>query len=71
MERPVIDFKNCSKCGTCAMFCPTNAINVDKEREECVIIMWDYCKGCGICANECPKKCMIMADERSMDNGSE
>ena len=70
LERPVIDYKTCSKCGTCEMYCPTNAINIDKESEKCVNIMWDYCKGCGICANECPRKCISMLDERSGEDGA-
>lgn len=64
IERPQVDFKACIKCGTCQMYCPANVIAIQKDREECVEILWDYCKGCGICANECPKKCIIMVDER-------
>jgi len=70
LERPIVDYSNCSKCGTCGIYCPTNAIEILKENEECVEIMWDYCKGCGICANECPKKCIQMVDERSFEDGA-
>lgn len=70
LERPVVDFSLCIACGICAMYCPTNVISVDKEKnkqkEKCITVLWDYCKGCGICANECPKHCIEMVDERSI-----
>lgn len=69
LERPVINFSECIRCGTCVMYCPANVITLNKEKEECIEIMWDYCKGCGICANECPKHCIRMVDERSVKNG--
>lgn len=65
IERPQVNFEACSKCGTCARYCPTNVIDIMKELVECVVIDFDYCKGCGICANECPKKCISMVPERS------
>lgn len=64
IERPVIDFTSCSKCGICAMFCPADIVTIDKEKEACVEMDMRYCKGCGICANECPKHCITMVDER-------
>ncbi|WP_313344332.1 4Fe-4S binding protein [Sedimentibacter sp.] len=64
LERPVIDYEKCIKCGTCERFCPTNVIDVYKDRAECVVVNFDYCKGCGICVNECPAKCMKMIPER-------
>ena len=63
LERPVVDFDECIKCGTCQRFCPPDIITIDKDKEECVTFDWDYCKGCGICANECPKKCITMVPE--------
>lgn len=64
LERPVVDYDKCSKCGTCERFCPANVIDVFKDQRECVVINYDYCKGCGICVNECPTKCMKMIPER-------
>lgn len=64
LERPVVDFKSCIKCGTCERYCPANVIEIKKNQEECVLFDFDYCKGCGICANECPKKCIAMVPER-------
>ena len=45
LERPEVDYDACIKCGTCAMYCPANVITVNKEKQECIEIMWDYCKG--------------------------
>jgi pyruvate ferredoxin oxidoreductase delta subunit len=64
LERPVVDFDNCIKCGTCEKYCPADVITVNKAAKECVKFNFDYCKGCGICANECPKKCIVMLKER-------
>lgn len=66
IERPVVDFNKCIKCGTCERFCPANVMEVFKDKKECVHIDYYYCKGCGICANECPTKCIDMIEERSV-----
>ncbi|WP_199228902.1 4Fe-4S binding protein [Sporanaerobacter acetigenes] len=65
LERPKVNFEECIKCGTCAMVCPVNIVEIKKEEKECVVFDFNYCKGCGICANECPKKCISMVPERS------
>ena len=67
LERPVVNFEDCVKCGTCERFCPTNVITVHKDRTACVEIDMDYCKGCGVCVNECPKQCMELVPERSAE----
>lgn len=56
---PKWDKKKCVQCGLCSLYCPENAIPVDKEgkRKE---TDFDYCKGCGICATECPVKAIVM-----------
>lgn len=64
LERPVVDFEACIKCGTCARYCPANIVDIIKDQKECVVFDFDYCKGCGICANECPTKCINMVPER-------
>lgn len=66
LERPVVRFDECIKCGTCQRYCPADLISIHKDQEECLVINYDYCKGCGICANECPKHCIDMVDERSV-----
>jgi len=65
IDRPIVNYEACIKCGTCEKYCPTNVIEVRKDQAECVVIDYNYCKGCGICANECPKKCISMVPERS------
>ena len=56
--KPVIDYKKCTKCKVCWLYCPDNAIKVLKDGS--VEIDYDYCKGCGICANECKIKAIAM-----------
>jgi 2-oxoacid:acceptor oxidoreductase delta subunit (pyruvate/2-ketoisovalerate family) len=65
LERPAVNFEQCVKCKICAMYCPVDAIEIDKNAKECVKIDYYYCKGCGICAKECPKKCISIVPERS------
>ncbi len=63
--RPAVNYAECSKCGTCQKFCPTDVIEIIEDAGECIKIDWHYCKGCGICANVCVKKCITMIDEES------
>lgn len=63
--RPIIDHERCTRCGTCAKYCPLDIIVVDiKNRVKEVSVDLEYCKGCGICANVCPRKCITMVSER-------
>lgn len=58
---PVIDYEECTGCGTCATFCPEGCVEeVEQKRFEPDL---DYCKGCGICANECPVDAIEMERE--------
>ncbi len=63
LERPVINYSECIKCGICEMFCPGEVITINRNQKECIIIDLTYCKGCGICANECPQGCIKMVPE--------
>jgi len=58
--RPVVNKKECIKCGICATFCPEGCIEIRKDGST---VDYDYCKGCGICSQECPKKCIKMVRE--------
>ncbi|MFC2141171.1 4Fe-4S binding protein [Acidobacteriota bacterium] len=63
--RPAVNYTECSKCGNCQKFCPTDVIEIKEDAVECIEIDWNYCKGCGICANVCVKKCISMVEEES------
>jgi pyruvate ferredoxin oxidoreductase delta subunit len=49
--KPVIDFEKCVNCMRCWMFCPDGIMS---QKDEKILINYEYCKGCGICANQCP-----------------
>ena len=53
--RPIWIKENCINCKFCWIFCPDDAILLDKENKMAGINL-EYCKGCGICANMCPAK---------------
>jgi len=55
---PEIDFKKCTNCLTCSVFCPENCIKVKQGKISHIDM--NYCKGCGICATECPFKAIVM-----------
>ncbi len=60
-KRPVINKDACINCLLCWMYCPDNAIVVEKG--EMKGFKYSHCKGCGICANDCPRKAIVMVDE--------
>lgn len=41
----------CTKCGTCAPVCPSEAIS---EGDEQYVIDAEKCVDCGLCVDECP-----------------
>lgn len=59
--KPAIDYKLCTRCYLCEIYCPDDAVKIDSDGA--VIIDYDYCKGCGICAKECPVKAIKMVVE--------
>lgn len=61
LQKPVVNYDKCIKCGKCWMYCPDSAIYKDKKGN----YKWDYdyCKGCAICATVCPAKCIEMVEE--------
>ena len=58
LEKPVIDKNKCNGCLLCKIYCPENAISIDKDGK--VVIDYNKCKGCGICMNVCPLKAIHM-----------
>lgn len=55
--------KDCTLCTLCAKRCPTNAIDVDREKRTWAISHLN-CIQCGYCIAGCPKKCLVMKGER-------
>lgn len=56
----IIDKDDCSGCGTCVDWCPTDAIVLDNdgfaERDE------NACIGCGVCARFCPDSAISLKE---------
>jgi hypothetical protein len=61
---PWIDTRTCVGCGTCADWCPADAI----EMEECARILAERCIGCGECYTVCAHGAVCIAwDEVAPD----
>ena len=54
-----IEIEKCIFCTLCAKKCPTNALEVDREKKTWTIDRM-RCITCGACVDVCPKKCLIM-----------
>ena len=50
----------CTACGTCTRFCPTGAIQLDKE---IAVVDESICIGCGACVNVCPSDAVELERE--------
>lgn len=50
--KPVIDLALCEKNYNCVVFCPRNAISINKDGSP--VIDHNLCDGCLICLRECP-----------------
>jgi pyruvate ferredoxin oxidoreductase delta subunit len=66
-RKPEFNQAACTQCLICWLYCPDNAIIIEKEKVEG--INFDYCKGCGICIRECPvnteDKPLVWIDEKT------
>jgi len=56
--RPQIDYKKCTDCKLCHLYCPDGAVDFNPIK-----IDYDYCQGCGICKHVCPAKAISMITE--------
>jgi pyruvate ferredoxin oxidoreductase gamma subunit len=54
VERPVIDYQRCTRCGICYVRCPDAALSLNDENYP--VVDYDHCKGCMICWQQCPVK---------------
>lgn len=52
VERPVIDYERCTRCGLCFIACPDAVISLDEQGYP--VIDYEHCKGCMICRQQCP-----------------
>ncbi len=64
--KPVFDTNQCKGCMLCYIYCPENAITLNKDNK-IVSIDYDHCKGCGICVQSCKFGAIKMVLEGSDD----
>ena len=60
---PAIDAARCTGRGSCASYCPEQAILVKDGKAG--IIPGNYCIGCGQCKTVCPVQCITMGENDS------
>ena len=64
----VIINEGCVGCGVCAIYCNTNALQIENWEEESfrytdeISFIHSYCVGCGICADLCPMKAITLGE---------
>lgn len=51
---PVIDFNECSECGTCVDMCPHDVYDKSKSPTPVVIYPEGCIEGCKNCSSQCP-----------------
>ncbi|MDR3569930.1 MAG: 4Fe-4S binding protein [Syntrophobacteraceae bacterium] len=54
----IIDPDACTGCGTCAQWCPTDAISINEDG--LAQRLENACLGCGVCAGFCPQSAISM-----------
>ncbi|HLD58911.1 MAG TPA: 4Fe-4S binding protein [archaeon] len=58
MEKPNIDYKKCTECGTCINICPVGVFA--KEGKKTVVKNASECIQCRACEASCPQKAIIV-----------
>ncbi|MDJ0705674.1 MAG: 2-oxoacid:acceptor oxidoreductase family protein [Leptolyngbyaceae cyanobacterium MO_188.B28] len=61
LERPEVNFEQCTRCGLCFLQCPDGAITLDQNGYP--IIDYDHCKGCMLCQTLCPVQAILSKQE--------
>lgn len=59
--RPEIDFNKCTRCGECALHCPSRAIAYNRDVGS-IGINIDECVFCALCEDTCPKGAVQMTN---------
>lgn len=67
-ECPVLDRARCKRCSLCAVYCPENAIMLD--REGFPDIDYQHCKGCLLCVEQCPAHALRAVPEHDGPQGA-
>ncbi len=65
--RPVIDLRQCHRCGLCHIFCPDSVIHLDAKGYP--QIDYQHCKGCMICLVQCPTHAIEAIPEYGLKAG--
>jgi len=65
--KPAVDEEKCVACGTCAEWCPADAIEV----KESARINYELCIGCGQCLSVCPEGAVGFSWSESPQNFNE
>lgn len=61
--KPVIDYKGCTKCMICYVYCPDSAFTIDAKGFP--VVDYDACKGCNICKTECPPRVISLVGRQN------
>jgi len=57
-ERPFVDAKKCTGCGTCTQVCPVNVFELQKGKS--VVKRPQDCIQCRACEASCPAKAIVV-----------
>ena len=61
MAKPVIDYDNCTICGTCIDVCPMDVFTKDDDGKV-IVSNPDECVGCRACEVQCPVQCIEVVE---------
>lgn len=59
MPKPIIDYKKCTKCGTCVDVCP---VQVFSKEDKVVVKNPSDCIGCRACEAQCSVEAIKVED---------
>lgn len=63
IEKEILyDETNCTDCGACTGFCPSNALHIADRVTMEVAFNYEQCIGCELCLVACPSRALRLAD---------